>query len=40
MLMVEGDQLVSSAVGQIVQDTPNVEASPQASPDEESPAAE
>jgi hypothetical protein len=36
MLMVEGDQLVSSAVGQIVQDTPNVEASP----DEESPAAE
>ncbi|KAK2367440.1 hypothetical protein QL285_080727 [Trifolium repens] len=40
MLMVEGDKLVSSAAGQIVQDTPNVEASPKASPDEESSAAE
>ncbi|KAK2389811.1 hypothetical protein QL285_063376 [Trifolium repens] len=40
MLMVEGDELVSSAAGQIVQDTPNVEASPKASPDEESSAAE
>jgi hypothetical protein len=40
MLMVEGDKLVSSADGQIVQDTPNVEVSPKALPDEESPAAE
>ncbi|KAK2390408.1 hypothetical protein QL285_063952 [Trifolium repens] len=40
MLMVEGDKLVSSADGQVVQDTPNAEASPKALPDEESPAAE
>jgi hypothetical protein len=40
MLMVEGDKLVSSAAEHIVQDTPDVEASPKASPDEESPAAE
>jgi hypothetical protein len=40
MLMVEGDNLVSSADGQIVQDTPNAEASPKASPDEGSPVAE
>ncbi|KAK2388732.1 hypothetical protein QL285_062380 [Trifolium repens] len=40
MLVVEGDKLVSSAAEHIVQDTPDVEASPKTSPDEESPAAE
>jgi flagellar biosynthesis GTPase FlhF len=39
MLVVEGDKLVPSAPEHVVQDTPDVEVSPKASPDEESPVA-
>jgi hypothetical protein len=40
MLVVEGDKLVSSAPAQIVQDTPDTEASSKEPPSEESPATE